>query len=191
MRTTLFLSLILPGILFADIEQVVVKWSPQLCQGSCIKQLGERFGKMRGVEKVSIDQPNGVMQLKWKEKAPFSYTDLDWNMRWIGLYMTYVRVKATGTIIKKGKIYSLQSKNDNTMFELIGSANAIDPNLAVATNSVYNRPLNPSVMQQLDAAIDKKQLISIDGPLFEPWRGPPIRIVVDQIHIQEPKTKGK
>lgn len=191
MKQPFILGLLLPALLAADIEQVVVKWTPQLCQPSCIKQLNDKFSKLKGVEKVSIDPSSGVMTLKWKEKAPFSYTDLDWAMRWVGLYMTYVRVKTTGTIQKKGKAYTLISKNDNTSFELIGTANIQSQNLAVETNSIYNRPLSQTVTAQLDTAIAKKLLVTVDGPLFEPWRGPPTRIVVDQIRMTDPKDAKK
>src|SRR5690349_5304976 len=54
--------------LYGDIDSVTVKWSAQLCQPSCIKQLNERFSKMQGAEKVSIDGLNGVMNIKWKPK---------------------------------------------------------------------------------------------------------------------------
>lgn len=186
MRYLIFFSLVFAS-LSGDIDSVTVKWSAQLCQKSCIKQLNERFSKLQGAEKVSIDGMNGVMEIKWKPKAPFSYQTLDWNMRWIGLYMTYVRVKASGTVTSINKNYTLKSKNDGTTFNLIGNADASNPNLAVATNSIYNRPLSQAVIDQLKDAQKKNLTVTVDGSLFEPWRGPPLRLVVDRISVEQPK----
>ncbi|MFV0340085.1 MAG: hypothetical protein ACK5MA_05575 [Parachlamydiaceae bacterium] len=186
MRYLIFFSLVFAS-LSGDIDSVTVKWSAQLCQKSCIKQLNERFSKLQGAEKVSIDGMNGVMEIKWKPKAPFSYQTLDWNMRWIGLYMTYVRVKASGTVTSINKNYTLKSKNDGTTFNLIGNADASNPNLAVATNSIFNRPLSQAVIDQLKDAQKKNLTVTVDGSLFEPWRGPPLRLVVDRISVEQPK----
>lgn len=177
--------------LYGDIDSVTVKWSAQLCQPSCIKQLNERFSKMQGAEKVSIDGLNGVMDIKWKKKVPFSYTTLDWNMRWIGLYMTYVRVKVNGTIQSKNKTFSLKSKNDGTTFELIGTADSRDPNLAVAANSIYNRPLSQAVVDQLQDAQKKNLTVTVDGALFEPWRGLPLRLIADRLSVEKPPKAAK
>jgi hypothetical protein len=187
MRYLIFFSLFIAS-LSGDIDSVTVKWSAQLCQTSCIKQLNERFSKMQGAEQVNIDGMNGIMQIKWKPKVPFSYQTLDWNMRWIGLYMTYVRVKANGTVTSRNTTtYTLKSKNDGTTFDLIGTANASNPNLAVATNSIYNRPLSQSVIDQLKDAQKKNLTVTVDGSLFEPWRGPPLRLVVDRVSVEQPK----
>lgn len=190
MRYLLILGLFFAP-LYGDIDTVTVKWSAQLCQASCIKQLNERFSKMQGAEKVSIDGLNGVMTIKWKPKAPFSYTTLDWNMRWIGLYMTYVRVKVNGTVISKNKTYSLKSKNDGTTFELIGTADSKDPNLAVAANSIYNRPLSQAVLDQLKEAQKKNLTVTVDGALFEPWRGLPLRLITDRLSVEKPQKPNK
>lgn len=171
-----------------DIDSVTVKWSAQLCQPSCLKQLQERFGKMEGAEKVTIDGMNGVMEIKWKKKVPFSYSKLDWNMRWVGLYMTYVRVKVNGNVISKNKAYSLKSKNDGTTFELLGPADSKDPNLAVAAHSIYNRPLSQAVIDQLQEAQKKNLTVTVDGALFEPWRSPPLWLVVDRLSVEKPQN---
>ncbi len=190
MKRAWIFFLLLSSTLSGEIQEVTVKWSPQLCKNSCLKLIDQRFSKMKGVESVNIDGGNGVMKLTWKKKSPFSYTDLDWNMRWIGLYMTYVRISAKGKILKKQKNYSLQSKDDLTTFELIGPATSSNPNLSVEVNSVFNRPLSPQVIADLDEAIKKKYLVSIDGPLFEPWRGPPLRVVVGRVTIERPSANN-
>jgi hypothetical protein len=112
-------------------------------------------------------------------------------MRWIGLYMTYVRVKVNGTVISKNKTYSLKSKNDGTTFELIGTADSKDPNLAVTANSIYNRPLSQAVLDQLKEAQKKNLTVTVDGALFEPWRGLPLRLITDRLSVEKPQKPNK
>lgn len=179
----LFLA-ILP--LQANINRVIVKWTPQLCLESCTRQLQNRFSNMAGVADLSIDQGNGVMELKWKKNTPFSYTDLNWTMRWIGLSMTYVRVKATGYILKMGSTYILESKQDKTRFTLLGVAIPEAPTLFVQANHIFNRPLSSSNIEFLENAIHNKLLVTIDGPLFQPWRSPPLWLVMEEAVIKAP-----
>lgn len=190
MRRFLLFALFL-GIspLQGNIDHVIVKWTPQLCQASCSRQMHDRFSRMSGVASLTIDQGNGVMELKWKENMPFSYTDLDWTMRWIGLYMTYVRVKATGRILKISSTYILESEHDKTRFSLLGIAIPQAPVLAVQANSIFSRPLSSSHIELLEHAIQNKLLVTIDGPLFQPWRQPPLWLVMEQAVIEQPKVK--
>jgi hypothetical protein len=190
MRRFILIALLL-GImpLKADVEHVVVKWSPQLCKSTCTKQLHDLFSKLPGVANLTIDEGNGVMELNWKEKAPFSYTNLDWTMRKIGLYMTYVRVKATGNIVKVNKTYYLDSEHDRTRFNLLGMAIPQSGVLAVQTNSIFNRPLSQDNIELLEEAMKNKLLVTIDGPLFEPWRSPPLWLVMEQAVVAQPKAK--
>jgi hypothetical protein len=189
MKGAWILFLLLTSALTGEIQNVTVKWSPELCKSSCLKLLDQRFSKMKGVDSVKIDSGNGVMQLSWKKKVPFSYTDLDWNMRWIGLYMTYVRVSAKGKVVKKQKTYSIRSTDDLTIFELIGPATNPNPNLSVEVNSIFNRPLSPAVIADLEEALKKDYPVFIDGPLFEPWRGLPMRVVVGRVTLERPSPK--
>jgi hypothetical protein len=170
----------------ANINSVIVKWTPALCQASCVRQLENRFSNMAGVANLTIDQGNGVMELKWKKNAPFSYTDLNWTMRWIGLSMTYVRVKATGRILKSGSTYILESKHDKTRFTLLGIAIPEAPSLSIQANSIFTRPLSASNIELLENAIHNQLLVTIDGPLFQPWRSPPLWLVMEEAAIKAP-----
>lgn len=192
MRRYLIATLLLTMLpLHAEINRVIVKWTPQLCQASCVRQLNNRFSDMAGVANVTIDQGNGIMEMKWQQNAPFSYTDLNWTMRWIGLHMTYVRVKATGYILKVGSTYILESSQDRTRFSLLGVAIPQAPNLFVQANSIFTRPLTPSNIELLEKARQNKLLVTVDGPLFQPWRSPPLWLVMEQAELKSTQSSSE
>lgn len=190
-----FIFLSLPS-LNAEVEEVTINWlNPVACQQSCISGLEKRFLTIQGVESVQMNQPNGLATLKWKPNVPFSFTPINWALRYVGVREQYVRVKVRGTInITKTSVnsetYNLISNGDKTKFELI---NRINPNQNEYSPqySTYNRTVSGDLQTSLQKAQKDKSVVVINGTLFEPQRSPPdpLRIIVDQIQVEEPPNK--
>lgn len=183
MRWLLGASLAVALPLAAEVEQIVVTWTAQLCEHGCQASLYKYFQAIRGVADVDINGPNGTATLRWKPNQRFSYAPIDAAMRMVGPSIRDIRVKVRGTINRRGRSFSILSLGDNTSFELLGIPLPHMRNDTAIENSLYTREMDPQRFNQLQAAQQAADTVVIEGPLFEPWRSPTLRLVVQSMTV--------
>lgn len=168
----------------AEILDVRVTWTAAECQARCNKLLLAQFGKIYGVSSVQVNQAAGQADLKWKPKVIFSFRPIDSALRMVGPFPNDVRVKVRGKIQHDPVNVKIISDGDGTSFYLL---NPIIPsrNQFVIEDSAFNRSLTPDMRNKLIEAQKNNQMVTIEGPLFEPYRSPPLRIVVESLNIEE------
>lgn len=180
------LFFVLPTLFYAtlaaEIEQVVLTWQAPLCQDACVRELNRQLSRIRGVAAVDVNQGAGNATLKWQPDAPFSFQPINMATRFVGIRINDIGLKVRGRIAGTAQNLQLISEKDNTVFYLY---NPILPNTNQynTRNSLYNRQLSPEVAAQLLETVKKRQLVTIEGQLFEPFRSPPNNLVVVRITI--------
>lgn len=181
--------LVSPAVTNAEIQQVVIKWTPGLCTASCIAGLDKAFKKIDAVASTSLDQAAAQAVLQWKPNYPFSYTPIDYAMNAIGLYVTEFRMKVRGTIIHDKTNVFLVSLGDNTSFTLL-SPTIPAPSQAASLYNVESYQLTPQLRERLIATEAQHQVVSIAGPIFTPWLSPPLLLIVESLNIEKPAPAG-
>lgn len=183
--------LLFTGVLFltcqpsqAEILDVRVTWTAAECQARCNQLLQAQFGRIYGVSSVQVNQQAGQADMKWKPKVIFSFQPIDAALRMVGPFPNDVRVKVRGKIQHDPANVKIISDGDGTSFYLL---NPIIPvrNQFVIEDSPFNRPLTPDMRNKLLDAQKNNQMVTIEGPLFEPYRSPPLRIIVESLNIEE------
>lgn len=172
----------------AEIERVMVKWTPSLCQDSCVQGLKKQFANQQGVAEVEINQPAGQANLKWKPNVAFTFQAIHNAMAMIGLYINDLRVIVTGKISHDGNTVRLTSPTDGTTFQLLGPTQAQPLQYAQKYN-IATHDLSEDTRQALLAAEKANQKVTIEGPIFEPYRAPPLRLIIERMQIENPNKK--
>lgn len=170
--------------LLAEIEAVDISWRPLNCQTNCPRLLEQQFRKIPGVQEISINPSTGHATLKWKPNSPFAYSSINVAMRLVGLSFTDLRLRVRGTLQYTHNTVTITSIGDNTRFDLL---NPVIPEITkqAAQYNLEARRLKPALYQKLVDAAEKKQIATIEGPLFMPWRTPN-ELVVDQVSFTSP-----
>lgn len=176
--------------LSAEIQKVNLTWTAILCRGLCGRELEKQFSRVKGVASITINQQAGSAELRWKPNEKFSFQPIHIAMALVGLGLRDIRLTARGTIRTDGKTFTLVSIGDNTVFTLL---NPIIPNphSYVPQTSTANRKLTPEMQQKLFDAQRTHKIAIIEGPLFEPYRSPPLMLVIDQISFEEQPQEKK
>lgn len=172
--------------LHAEIEKVSVIWqNPSICQDSCVKGLTKQFSALQGVADVEINQAAGQAILRWKPDVPFTFTAIHNAMAMIGLYIKEIRVSVSGTVSHTDQSVRLTSTTDGTPFVLLGPIQA-SPTQYVQQYSIATHALSPDMRANLLQFEQDNQTITVDGPLFEPYRSPPapLQIIAERISAQ-------
>lgn len=173
----------------AEIQQITVRWTSLLCTDACVEILYRELKEIHGVGQITIDQGAGQAVLKWQPKIPFEFTSLNTAMHMVGLSMRDIRIRVRGTILPTSSSIYIVSEGDGTRFELM---NPIVPNSEGQTHEFnYSaRMLSPALKQKLMDGYNKRQVATIEGPVFMPERMTvPTQIVVDHLTFAEPAAK--
>lgn len=166
----------------AEVQTVTLKWTAGLCKESCVKGLTQQFQKIDGVADISIDMDQGQAELQWKPDVAFSYYPVKIAMQMIGLYINNIKVKVRGTITHDTQSVQLVSLGDNTIFQLLNPV-APQKDQYFEQYSIYSRQLSQELRDKLLDIEQNNQVVTIDGPLFEPERSPPIYLVVEHMDV--------
>ncbi len=170
----------------AEIELVTVFWTPALCP-SCGPLISKAFSKMPGVDHFTVDAGVGVAKLYWKPKHRFTYEEVDYGLRMIGIAIRDIYVKASGKLGTSKLDFFLISDGDKTRFDLV---NPITPDITRQT-PLYNlaaRTISPYLQKKLLKGDEEGRTITIEGPLFMPWRHyTHPQLVVDQLDFSDVK----
>ncbi len=181
-------SLLILAPLKSEIEEVKITWRAAECPPGCASLLATEFGKIYGVAEVNINQPAGEAVLKWKPKVPFSFAPINTAMRMIGPRFHNLRVKVRGKIHQNMNITKIVSEGDGTEFYLLNPVTPVAGEY-VEIHSPFNRQLTPDTLKKLLNAESKKQMTVIEGPLFEPFRSPPLQLVIENLQFEEDAKK--
>lgn len=169
----------------AEIQEMTLSWTALACQSSCVQGLYGQFQRIPGVDSVSINQNAGQAAFRWKQNVPFSYRDVKTAMQLIGLAINNIKLRVRGTIVQDSPTsFRLISAGDKSGFTLISIA-APTTNQYVEQFNAQNRGLSPTLIAQLQGAMAKNQTVVVYGPLFTPWRAPPLFLVVEGINIED------
>ncbi len=179
----------LSASLLGEVEYVEIKWTPGLCSESCAKNLRTQFSKTAGVASSEVSASSAQAKLHWKPNVTFSFGPINAAMSMIGLSMTELRVKVRGTIIHDAKTVTLVSLGDNTRFQLLGPTQASKTGYAIAHN-INSHPLPPDTRTKLLDAQTQKQVVTVEGPLFEPERSPPLYLITEKLNVIVPETSA-
>lgn len=170
--------------LHAEIEQITLKWTPGLCQSSCMRSLEQQFKNIKGVVNTHLNGPLGQGDLTWDPNTAFSYRSIEMAMALIGLGINDIRLRVKGNITHDERNIILISSSDHTHFFLLNNISIV-PNQYVEENSAFNRLLTPQTRTQLLNAERNQQTVTISGPLFQPENSPPLFLVIDSLSITE------
>lgn len=191
MKKTLFILLL--GISFvtptySQIEQITIRWTAQLCQGTCPKLIVNELKKVQGIDEIFIDQGSGQAILTWKEKMPFQFTSINTAMRMVGISMRDIRIKVRGTVKHTGDVFYIISEGDNSRFDLLSPVTPI-PYGQTSEYNTLTRKISPAFRQQFLDAETQELIATVEGPVFMPERKTvPTQIVVDTLSFSEPKA---
>lgn len=164
----------------AEIETVTVRWTEALCDKGCADLVATHLRKLQGADVVKVNQSSGTADIQWKKDRPFNFYDINMAMRTVGPRIKDVRMKVKGTVVQDGKSFILISSGDNTRFILLGPIQASTRQYSVQYNPVAH-PLTPQMQSLLIDAQKQKTIVTIDGPLFEPFRAPPMYLILENL----------
>ncbi|MCB1111918.1 MAG: cation transporter [Chlamydiales bacterium] len=176
--------------IMAEIERVTIRWKPAFCPASCAQGLEKSLSGIREVAEVNVQLEAGQANLRWKPNQKFSYDQINRAMRMIGVSVQEINVSVRGTIEHSSREVELVSLGDNTRFTLLSP---IQPTVdqSVARNNPESYQLTESTRERLIAAEKDDRIITIQGPLFEPFRAPPLYLIIQQAQIPPPTEKVK
>lgn len=180
-------SLTVSTLLHAEIEKVVIKWTPQLCTDSCVKGIYHYMKGVDSIAEIKVNKEAGQADIRWKPQASFSYFTVNQPMQMVGLYVKDMRLRVRGTIVQTKMNMKLISLGDNTSFTLLSPIQPSGVNMP-QVNNPESHYLMPEVRQKLLDAEANHQVVTIEGPLFEGWRSPPLLLIVEQLHISKPPS---
>lgn len=171
--------------LSADIDHVTIKWTTGLCTSSCVTTLKDQFSKVPGVAKIEITQGQGQMSLQWKPNVPFNFIPINGAMSLVGLSIQDLRIKARGNISHDNQRVFLTSTGDNTRFQLLGPVQPSEHHYVIEF-SPFTHPLSADMRKDLLDAEAAHQIVTIEGPILEPERSPPLYLIVERITQDKP-----
>lgn len=175
-------------VVHAEIEMITLEWDNIACQDSCASLMERELSKISDITNVTVSQQNGMATMQWKAKKKFSFPTIDSAIKKVGLHIKALRVKVRGTISESNKKFYIHSLGDETKFNLLGSAtDNVTKNRQVLQQSRYNRPLTEDQKDILREAMEQKQIVIIEGPIYQPYQFPPLDIVVGSIKIAKSK----
>jgi len=182
----LFTALFSQFSLFANIQTVTLRWTAGQCSSSCIRGLTDQYNKLAGVSSVQMDQNAGQAILTWRPNVIFSYPQLQAATAMIGIFLQEIRMRVTGTITHDDQNFALISIGDGTTFQLLGPLTPSSSGMTIIANPATH-PLPPYLQEQLLTAENNQQIVTVEGPLFEAHRSPPLYLIAGSVSVENPR----
>jgi hypothetical protein len=184
MKKLFILSALFFFSLYGEVKQVTIIWDPGLCWDACIQTLHTQFLKINGVADVHINQGTGRAEIKWKPETPFSFAAINAALRFVGVRQRDIRLQVRGRVIFESGQYKLLSSGDNTSFTLFNPIIPQQRNYVEQFNPAA-RQLTPENEEALKEIKSKNLIITVEGPLYEPFRSPPYRLVLERYGVDK------
>lgn len=175
---------------YGEVQEIILKWTPALCQANCIQGIAVQFNKLNGVASIKLNEALGQMDIRWKPDVPFSYPAIYGAMSMVGLNIDDFRLRVQGTITHNGEIIYLTSMGDNTRFRLLGPL-IVNPKIYVVEHNTATHPLSIDMRSQLLNIEDAHQVVTIEGPLLDPEMSPPLYLIVEKMKVKQPEEEGR
>ncbi|MBS4168232.1 hypothetical protein [Parachlamydia sp. AcF125] len=171
-----------------EIQNVTLTWQNALCPPTCAELLLKEFQKVQGVEKASMNAAAGQLQLNWQPHTPFSFAPINAAMRTVGPRLSTIRLTVRGQIQTHQDKITLVSDRDGTVFNLV---NRIAPmqNAYTEQYNIQNRAFPPPLLAELREKEKTRQVVIIEGPLFQPERVVPLQLVLESMKDAPMPTK--
>lgn len=169
----------------AEIDPIIISWKAGECQTGCDVLLEREFRKLYGIEDLAVNIGSGQMSIRWKANQRFDYYAILSAIKKVGLHIANIRVKVRGMVRFEGANSVIISNGDKTLFYLLGPIQP-EANRYTPTRSIYNRQLTFEQKAQLMAGEKSGSMAVIEGPLFEPYRSPPLFLIVENISFVKP-----
>lgn len=189
LRAFISASFLLFGRGEAEIQKLVITWTPGLCVSNCIMGLDQQLRKVDGVGNVQINQASARADLQWKPNFPFSYPAVEAAMSKIGLSIIDISIKVHGTLShdQNDNIW-LTSIGDGTRFFLLSP---IQPSSSqyVEYYNVESHKLTEEMRRKLNDAEFSNQAVTIEGPIFSPERAPPLTLIIQKLQVEDQKQQ--
>jgi hypothetical protein len=166
-----------------------LRWNAALCLDVCIPLLERQLNSITGVANLTIDPRAGAATLEWKPNVSFNYAPINIATRAAGIRVSDARIRVRGTISHDNANVYISSLGDNTRFNLLGPINPIPGHYIVQSN-IASHPLPLKMRDELLLAEAKNQMVTVEGPLFEPLRYV-LAIVVEQVQYPEEQEKPR
>lgn len=173
-------------VLQAEIESITIKWTPLLCQQSCIAGLEKQFRNINGVADVEMNQSAGQAILRWKPDVQLTFMPINNAMQMIGLSINTLRVKVRGSISHDARTVTLNSLGDNTRFLLMSVVTPKTIEMSEEFNP-QTHILSPAQRDEFLEAQTADQVAIVEGPIFEPERSPPLKVIVEKVKFVKPE----
>jgi hypothetical protein len=170
-----FLLFILSVTLNAEIQSVRLQFNPVACQANCGNLLIKYLQRVQGVENVAIDPRQGVVKLTYAPGSLFSFSQINTAVRSVGPNLEWIELVVKGQVEVTGKAAFLVS--DKNRFEILSAGGPQGNGRFVEFNRASHN-LNQEQLEQLLLIANKKETVEITGPLFQPERSPPYRIIM-------------
>lgn len=167
---------------YGEIEKVVLRWKPGFCTDSCLVNLEKRLRDMPEVTELKFQAAQNQATIRWKPNRRFSYRLLDTTMRRVGVNLHEIFVTVRGTVNASSKTLSIKSIGDDTEFILL-SPISVKPGEAAVEKNIQSHMLKPQTRERLVEAEKKEKIVTVEGPLFQPQRAPPLFLINQRIAI--------
>lgn len=173
----------------AEVQMVLITWTPQICQEGCAQGLQEYLSQIPQVSNVAVNMASGSATLEWKKNQPYSFAPINFATRVIGIpRILYARMRVRGTIQHSQGIYNIISTGDNTPIRLLSPIQP-QPGQYTIQTSIDSHPLTPEMQQRLKEIELKRQTVIIDGTIFEPVRLTFPALIIESIKVEEKDQK--
>lgn len=172
--------------IYGEIQYVTLQWTPGQCELDCVSMVTKKLSAIPGVASVSVSPDLGEAKLQWKPNMKFSYKEIDFTMREVGLANRVTHIRVLGTIIHDNSSVTLVSLGDYTPFKLLGNLEASSIEY-VNRHNPLSYPLSPLTRDRLLQIQENSKTVIIQGRLFDPYRYFFTQyLIVDSIDV--PKT---
>lgn len=170
--------------LLAEVQEVRIQWTPQLCNDICIRNLEKQFRRIYQVDEISMNRSAGQALLKYKEKGTYNYGPINTAMAMIGLTINDIHIKVRGHVKATDREVFLISDGDASVYTLMSPVRP-EPGKSVENWSPFTHPLTVQHRNQLIEAGRAGKAVTLSGPLFEPERSPPNYLIVQEIKTDD------
>lgn len=181
------IALTVSAYLTAEVQMVLIAWTPQLCQSSCAQGLQETLSQIPQVAHVDVDMGSGTATLTWRPNQPYSFSPINFATRVIGIpRILYAKMRVRGTIQRSQDIYNIISTGDNTVIRLLSPIQP-KPGQYTIQNNIDSYPLTTAMKQQFNDIIAQNQTVIISGTIFQPVSYLFPVLIVESIKAEKPK----
>jgi hypothetical protein len=164
---SIFLLLVMP--IHSEVEEVIFKWNAAICRATCIPFIAKQLEDMPQVTEFRLEAHTGIAYVHWNPKVEFSFGYFNFASRAAGIRIEDIRVRVKGTIIHDHDDIYIISSGDNTHFKVVGNLKTHVNQYTIQAN-VANHLFSEKQFERLLDAEEKREIVTIEGPLFEPQK---------------------